>query len=472
MFRDYLTTTPFSGPAPDSYFKERIWGDAGKCNDTTFVATLRAMLDKRMPEGDTLRFAFISGFPCADLKGGFGEDWTPNHNTFNYIGTSQSDDGYAEFAKYFLEKHPQFKEIEKIRGFFATCASVRCFVCEETKSVLFFADKNDSSRYHYYQCAALVCFPWYYNPKDGLSEDECALRDSLLHDSSADYVAALRKLAEGYDMESGYMRDVLSTFATSGLRRQRDATKSDLTNIEDAITRLWRDIADYMKQKETLDAKLFGLSAKIREGNDDGSLADYFVKNPSIKFVSLENGLLTFDCFGPVTYYDEDYAEELIRNQDSNLYFNEDNDEYYSDTGDTTADEIENLMAAIFLDRTIKLNFFGRFSLNGFYVDAHSGIYLPAEYPNYMPNPHIFHHACIDGHRPVIQRALEKYEYIPAIEQCIASAENLNFSDYVVMDEFMQKMWGCDTIFESTKAFILPDGTAVDRKGALEYLGK
>ena len=57
MFLKYIGTTPLTNNDADAFFEDKIFGD-NIYGDTTFVASMRAMLADRLAEGETLRFFF------------------------------------------------------------------------------------------------------------------------------------------------------------------------------------------------------------------------------------------------------------------------------------------------------------------------------------------------------------------------------------------------------------------------------
>ena len=50
-------------------------------------------------------------------------------------------------------------------------------------------------------------------------------------------------------------------------------------------------------------------------------------------------------------------------------------------------------------------------------------------FENYIPNPHIYWHACLGGYKDKVMQALKARNYIGAIELCVASAGSVNLDE-------------------------------------------
>ena len=67
MFLKYIGTTPLTNNDADAFFEGKIFGD-NIYGDTTFVASMRAMLADRLDEGETLRFFFNTNYIVIFIK--------------------------------------------------------------------------------------------------------------------------------------------------------------------------------------------------------------------------------------------------------------------------------------------------------------------------------------------------------------------------------------------------------------------
>ena len=59
MFSQALSNTPLTSNQANVYFANRITGESWR-NDSSFLATMRALLDSRMPEGDKVSLLFYN----------------------------------------------------------------------------------------------------------------------------------------------------------------------------------------------------------------------------------------------------------------------------------------------------------------------------------------------------------------------------------------------------------------------------
>ena len=81
--------------------------------------------------------------------------------------------------------------------------------------------------------------------------------------------------------------------------------------------------------------------------------------------------------------------------------------------------------------------------------------------------------ALVGNYSRPINEALQRHDYISALEQTTASAKSLNFTDSVVMAKFMREVYGLGD-GENTRArrkwFELPDGTYVTSAQAADWV--
>lgn len=132
---------------------------------------------------------------------------------------------------------------------------------------------------------------------------------------------------------------------------------------------------------------------------------------------------------------------------------------------------MKRLMTAIFLDNTLKIKFCAAYKF-----DLRGTVYACSNYDfgqygvNHMPNPHINIHSCLGNYQRTINNILKDKNYIGAVEQCIASCKSLNFGDSIVMQEFMDELYGINNRGDSDVFIELPDGTMVNPKDAVKWL--
>lgn len=475
MFRQVLSTTPFCNDIADDYFANI------KCtpfqSDNSFVSTIRALVAPRMTDGDNisikLRTVGYSGEHDIDRllkvdnvyidEMGCGEGVLCNLN-----GRNQNNAAMIEkLKKDFVQTYSNWKIIDKVESFFRKTFSTVCFVNPGNKNFIVFVDNMDIRKYHYLQCGIPAFMPWYFDPEQGISEEEMELIKSLREHSSQKYEACLAKMAEQYNFREMRIKKLLNGFESR-------FDKAEIKNIEYSLSDVIRKINDYnerigecLKQKRDYEVRMLGLKNKIAEGSGESAMMDYFLCNKNIHLISINDESMKFCTTGYVSYYDEDEAEILIAKPTSCIY---------KPGGSSREDiipakDMELLMRAIFLDRALKMKFCAAYKLDlTGNVEACSSYNYGTDFSDCTPNTHIDRYACMGNYQRIINDLLIDHDYIGAIEQCMASTISLNFSDSCVMEEFMRRMYGISDYNVNIRCIELPDGKVVEPKEAIEYL--
>jgi len=453
MFRNTLTQTALTTPQANYHWKDRIDGLPYR-NDTTFVATLRMLFDKQVPEGSRLIFDIreASSPMTAGIAG---------YIDTLFLSIYSNGKDIEEVTATALSDNPSFKRVQKVTDFYASVMKVSCIVNEETRVSVIYTAPLDMARYHYLQCSVPVCLPWLFDPKAGIAKESKELLMSLREDNSLKYESILREFASNFDFITAYRDKSLREFETTFFKERRDAMESEIADISSDIESYVKNISELVQRRSMKEAMLVGIRQKIAEGADSDELARYFASNKHLIFESCEGGDLRFKCKNTLMFWEEDVARDFIENDESWLYDNVPYD---------IREDIQSLLTAIFIDRKIKMNMCGAFHLMSGGTDyaRREVSYNEPEFADCIPNPHIQRHRCISGYVPTIQGFLIEHRYIEAIEQCIASTGNLNFNDSTVMGEFME--WLCGDTTENMHGFVLPDGTVTDTDGAIAYL--
>lgn len=481
MFKNQIIETPYTTAVADEFFSN-IRGDKF-CSDNSFLSTLRALVYPRMGASDRLSLYF--SFSAVDEAKRSSLDHLVSLTSFCAVNgargvfqihslNSSNHDGcvkYLEFAeRYFESEYPDYHEIPKVREFFRKSFAVLCLANEELESTILFVENLDYKKLHYIQCGILAMLPWYFNPADGISEDEMALIKSCRERTSAKFEEATAKLASQYDFREMKIRQELSGFESRYLDSTIREVERKLGSINDSIKRYFNEIKNLMAQKEQEDIYLTGLRNKKYSSNEeeDSEIMQYFLSNKNLSLDNVQGSNITFVAGGYLTYFDEDMAERLIENDRSYIYM--DGHDYYD--GLITSEGMRKLMTAIFLDQELKIKFKAayRLTISGNpEVRAISRYTYGSIFPGYLPNPHTDMYSCMGTYEKETYERLLEHDYIGAIEQCVVSARSLNFADSVVMQGFMRIMYGnVDQI-----SFIeLPDGSMVTPVEAIEYLNK
>lgn len=480
MFKQSISNTALTSAAANSFFPNITGESFG--SDNTFLATLRALVAPRLPEGEKVSVSFgysdhpasiIGETPAERMVEMICSSWYPASGQIyiHNIGNRTQENNVANFELLktkFTEVYTGFHQLDKVTDFFRKSFNVICFINPDTKSSVLFVESLDVRKLHYLQVGILAIMPWYFKPENGVTDDEMALITSLRERTSDNYLSCIEKIASQYDFESGRIKELLKGFEIRYEKLEVDRVKRNIASIDNSINALNQQFADYHKQRVDACIRLLGLETKIAQGEEgESEIMEYFLCNRRLYLESVSNTEMYFAVKDYLTYYDEEAVKKYVTNKRSYLY-----DYCGTGSGQIKKEQLEKLLRAIFIDEVLKMKFCAayRFNLTGSVhtQSQHHFNDYGAVFAEYMPNPHIDRYNCMGGYERKINDYLVKRDYIGALEQCIASAKSLNFHDSAVMSEFVRQL--CSTGGKNTRCIELPDGKVVNPFDAIKWL--
>lgn len=471
MFQNTIRTTPLTDNVSDSFFAGKIEGDSVR-RDMSFVATLRALVAPRMKDGETLTFRYCTSSYSKSQLDGAGDSTKKSLVThladcssvihlheFNSFGDDDNKAWIDYIEKNFCNDHPGFVRLDKVTAFFKKAFDVVCFISAETRCVQLFTTRLDLRKFHYLQCGVFAFLPWYFDPKDGVSELEMELINSLREKTQDKYLATISRIAEQYDFRTKKIEMMLKGFETVFEQREIENVNDEIRRVNNKIDEYNSAIGGKLRELRDLQIRQFGLQMKINESSGESEIMDYFLCSKSLELISVEGTRVSFGVRQYLTFFDEDAARSAIENNRSYIY---------SYDGSLPQDDLVRLMRAIFLDGDLKLKVCAAYELDMFGgVNAIEHYDFGTEYRGYTPNTHIQEFACMGNYRQTINECLKDHQYIQAIEQCIASCKSLNFLDSTVMGKFIRDFYND---FDGVSCVELPDGSSVTPVQAAAYL--
>lgn len=205
----------------------------------------------------------------------------------------------------------------------------------------------------------------------------------------------------------------LSTYHQTSQLNTKHQHKVDL---EHDIQNYLMTLGNLYKNLETVTFEINNLEQiDIKENNE---LYNYIKKHPYLKQVSLyNNNILRFIIQAPFKYYDTDALKAYYKKTDSII---------------TSNNNIARLFNDVFLEReyTLITECPIKFKLDNCTVSVDRDI---SDTGLYIPQPHLIGHSCFGSNGPAITKALGQHDYIFAIEQVVASVQNINFTDTTVL---------------------------------------
>jgi hypothetical protein len=313
----------------------------------------------------------------------------------------------------------------------------------------------DVRKMHYIQMAILPMFPWYFDPAKGVSEDEMALIQSFQKDTRDDYLAALNKLVEKYDLRTMRIKTLLDGFEKNRFKFELERYQSEAGNLARRISENQELINELLRDHAKFLMKINTVQAAMDSENAESEMMDYFCCNKSLHLISVEDSRINFFAATNLEYWDKDAAESIIKNRRSFMYNSVGN-----------KDDMEKFYRAVFIDEKLKIRFCAAYYLEfGGGANALSHFSFPASADTYMPNPHINDYTCVGNYARIFTELMREGKYIETVGQCIASCQSLNFGDSTVMSKFVEH------IRNGNRKFVeLPDGNIVSVNEAIDWL--
>lgn len=465
MFRDLISTTPFTtDPAELSlgHIQSSTFG-----TDKSMIATLRALLGKRIPNDKTFSAYLERCFGFFDHASEAADEagtWFLRRNadlTFLGVGSLRNEDEWDSLPELIVNKYPGWSHVKKITLYFRDLGRVFLFLNKEKRRSIVVADRINKIVWHVLQTAIPVMLPWYFSGDTEIgtnNEDEKLLLRALKEDESPDnYLNILRRMADAYDFRGVAIRKALSGFETASQRQRERQLKEEIDYYASQMRELLERYREKLRRRNDMLDTLTGLQLAIEKTGEQSKLMDYFLSCRNLDVVSCEDGNLRFIVRGSAAYWSEDAAEINIDNFDSAFYMR---------THDTSVEDAQLLYRAIFLDKTVTLRMCAAYVINPYNgMEPISGYYFSDEYDSYMPNPHIQHYTCAGDYPAAALECVTQGNYIGAVEECIASCCNLNVNDSIVMRQFCK-----DLFYEKYKCLEMEDGSIMTADEAIEYL--
>ena len=472
MFKQSVPSTKLTTDAADIFFPN-ITGEMYG-SDHTFLATLRALVAPRLPEGESVHLSFgrseynaavISETPakrmvemvCGNMYRGNGQVYV--HNLANR-DEANNVASIELLKRQFCEVYAGWQILDKISVFYQKSFKVVCFINPETKSTALFVEQLNLQKLHYLQMSTLAFLPWYFDAEHGIEETEMEMLKALRERSSTKWESCIEELSKRYDFEAGRIKKLLAGFETKYEKRECDRVQREIANVDRNIKDLNTRFAGYIKQRNNLCIHLTGLEQRIANGAPS-ELMEYFLCNRKLYLEDISDTSMSFAVYDYLSYFDEDAAQSYINNKNSRLYD--------GCTSSLTKSDMEKLLTAIFVDQTLKIRICAAyyFDLNGSVSPQYHHRFNSA-FSGYRPNPHINEYECMGNYTKTINEALVRRDYITALEQCVASAKSLNLHDGAVIGRFISQF--TQEGGAAYKAIELPDGKVVSPKEAIKWI--
>lgn len=489
MFNKALSGLTLTKQVADGLF-QNINGQ-GYRGDTSFLATLRALIYKRVPKEESIwlrvsasRYGkneinrvtpkdyvrallrntdIMSAVPGVLQIHTFDGDEEGNTASFAAIDNGGLNAALDNAFTALPDVSKFLEQRGKIRA--------RVFISEERKSVLIFVEKLDIKRWHLLQSLIPRYMPWYVR-KNPFTDEEVALIRSLTERYASDYTELIEQFAKKFDFRTQAVRNMLRGFENAFEKDKLQNVQRQIANDRTCIEQLEQQFRDLYMRIADLTTQELGLITKMRGDGDNGEdteFMEYMLCNKSVNLVCVSGGAIEFIVTTTISSFDPDLFESAIKQVGHSFFYRHYLTGEKYQNKEMTDERIKRLMIAIFRDEIMKLRVCAAYRLNfsdgGYYGLRNYG--FPEEIlRDHTPNQHIQYYACMGNNQPYIRKAMLDRNYVAAVSNCCGSATNINLAEANTGTFFMQKICANDV----GKIIQMPDGSIATPLDAVKWL--
>ena len=448
MFNKAIYSTTLTSEASNGLFSTITATDTP---DQSFLATLRALLRKRLPQNESMKLVCRElHIPAHDIIGAHVAQsmrwFTPEsmlcriesehsitivHITFPDAGEKMLEvvKANAGTGKRYMG---DYVRREDLRVFYARKVNALFYTDAAEMNTVIFMDKQELKHFHTLQMMIPKYLPRLFadNP---LTETEVALLKSTGTKSSVEYETLIEEFAKDIDIRSEIIRGKLAGFETVFERMRIDELRSEINLYQkdyDHYLSMARNAARDMQERKYI---LAGLECAINNHSGDSDMMEYFMYNKSLTVVQVNGTAIEFIVHGYADVYDVEAFEQYVGNHRGYMF--------HHLNPAITKMQMEKLYRAIFSESIYKLRICAAYTADMQHgLSALRNYVFPPESQTYLHNPHIQQFGCIGGYETRFQEFLHRRDYIGAIDQAAVSARNLDFYDSTVMAVFAKDL--------------------------------
>ena len=471
MFNKGIYETALIGEVADRLFTN-ITAPSGP--DQSFLATLRVLLSKRLPQNEIVRLDckkinaaenYISALSVSDCMNFILSDEIKHRDTSGYsiliIYTAQLDAGQKMLEivranvgagkRYMIN----YARRDDLKVFYARKTNCLFYTDVNNRHTVIFTDRLELKHFHTLQMMIPKYIPLLFRDNP-LTEKETALLKSTGNKSAAEYETLIEEFVKDLDIRSEIIRTKLAGFEIAYERVKLDRIKLEISGYERDYEHYVSMLSDLNNNIQERKYTLAGLECAITKHPEDSELMEYFMCNKNLSVMSVNGTAIEFVAHGHVDIYDEEAFERYVNNRNGYMYNNV----------AVNKIKMEMLYRAIFGERWYKLRICAAYKADmNTGMKALSHYAFPPESRTYLPNPHIQNHGCIGNYAGRFQEYMKNRDYVGGIDQAVVSARNLNFYDSAVMSSF------AGTLSRSNiKCVEKPDGTLLTPAEAIKEL--
>lgn len=470
MFSKGMYSTTLTSEAADRLFSNIT---ASNVPDQSFLATIRALLRKRLPQDESVRIeckelhfsvnditsATISACMNCFVPEAVRHSLTAEYNIFivytTYVDTGEKmleivKDNAGIGNRYMNG----YTRRDDLKVFYARKLNALFYTDDTGRNTVIFTDRLELKNFHALQMMIPKYLPRLF-ADDPLTETEIALLKSTGNKSAVEYETLIEEFAKDLDIRSEIIRIKLAGFETVFERLRANEIRNDISSYQSDYDHYLSVLRDLSQNIQTCQYTLAGLECAINNRSEDSELMEYFMCNKNLSIMRVSGTAIEFVAHGYADIYDIDAFEQYVGNRNGYMYSNL--------NPAITKAQMEQLYRSIFGECRYKLRMCAAYT-----ADMRTGLKavqhysFPPESRTYLPNPHIQSYGCIGSYAGRFQEYMQKKDYVGAIDQAVVSARNLNFYDSTVIGTFARDL-SCTTI----KCIEKSDGTLLTPQEAI-----
>ena len=462
MFRD-LISRPID-PIPLEYVNSNIV--RLECEpDFSLTSLGLAMLKKRIPDYKGIAGRYYS----------FGEKGTA---IADFVERVKTVDDCPLFCYYRYNRETfdetvletqlgEYKQKQSITAFVKDKTGSECLVLynEEKNIVGIFVNSGDIRLYHLMLSFISLYFPSLFKDVP-LDDQDYAIIKSLSKKDKNEFFNSVKSALEPYAIE--FRRQQLTKFMKDLHQVKISAAENQVNSQREEIRRYEEAYSNAISLLRRLIVEYEGLKATESYDDAEENLVEYLTMNRDVRCLQLRDNRLYFAITGLLNNY----------NVDAWNVFKARGNIYDGDYGVRMPEAFKNqsdrklLLDNIFSEEPLLMvrtsgNYCLRFedckvTCEGRYdYEGHDPIFK-----NYVPNPHIYYHACLGGYKDKVMNALKSRNYIGAIELCVASAGSVNLDETTMtFRPFLGQI-----LTNKNKIIVTKDGQEMTPEEALNWL--
>ena len=426
---------------------ERLFSNITASNalDQTFLATLRIMAHKRLPQNETVHFTCkrirrsvseLSYATANDCMSWFTPD-AVRHPVTSEHGIHIVYEEYPEAGEKMLEivnanvgrrYLSNYKRRDDLQVFYARKAKALFYTDDTEKNTIIFAKQLELKHFHVLQMMIPKYLPRLF-AENPLTEKEILLLKSTGNKYATEYEKLLDDFANDFDIRAEIIRSKLAGFETVFERIRADELRDEINSYQDSYELHLSTMRELAHKMQECKYTLAGIESVINDHAEDSELMEYFMCNKHLTIIRVTGTIIEFVVHGYADVYDVEAFEQYVSNHSGFMYA--------SISPSISKSQLEGLYHAIFNEGVYKLRMCAAYR-----ADMRTGLKacqsyaFPMESQTYFPNPHIQEFGCIGSYSGRFQEYMQRRDYVGAIDQAVVSARNLNFYDSTVISRF------------------------------------